>query len=398
MSEKISSGYDDVEAEAERLRQRHTAWSEGLEAAEDVNQRAKDLGDRIAESSDPENEFSYQERLFANGQLQQNDMLHHAKLHYNANLWEARQHYYDNQEAYFDLAKREAEAVTTFYESYFGVCDIYSPEEAKAMADDLRRMRKNPNRKVMIGVMTHPAVLSDDGPRPVEVRDAIREEFPSREEMSGGFIDDPDVFNTVHYADLYGPDGPRKAGEAPDVLKNLELVVQYGGEHLHAIQLDLVWPSSEELKQFKAKYPDIAIILQVGKFSLQEAGNDDQAAIERLREYGDAVDYVLLDMSMGMGKGMEASGLLPMLRTIREQLPDLGLAVAGGLGPESVDLLEPIAREFPDISIDAQGNLKRKDAPRDDRGHLIATYPADLDRSKEYIIKSCVMLDGKLTS
>ena len=134
MSEKISSGYDDVEAEAERLRQRHTAWSEGLEAAEDVNQRAKDLGDRIAESSDPENEFSYQERLFANGQLQQNDMLHHAKLHYNANLWEARQHYYDNQEAYFDLAKREAEAVTTFYESYFGVCDIYSPVEAKAMA------------------------------------------------------------------------------------------------------------------------------------------------------------------------------------------------------------------------------------------------------------------------
>jgi hypothetical protein len=282
------------------------------------------------------------------------------------------------------------------YESYFGVCDVYDPIEAKVMADELRRSRKNPNRKVMIGVMTHPLVLSDDSSVPEEVRDSIREIFPSKEEMAGGFIDDPDVLNTVHYADLYGPNGPRKAEEAPDVLKNLELVVRHGGENLHAIQLDLTWPSASELIQFKDKYPDVIIILQVGKYALAELEGDRQAVVERLRQYQDAIDYALLDMSMGMGTNMEADGLLPMLRLIKEQLPDLGLAVAGGLGPDSVALLEPIANEFPDISIDAQGNLKHKDAPRDEMGHLVATYPADLSRSTEYIRNSCKLLDGKI--
>ncbi len=280
------------------------------------------------------------------------------------------------------------------FEGYFGVCDVYSPEEAKAMADEVRSARKYADRKVMIGVMTHPVVLSDDRPMPEFVREEIRAEFPTKEAMSAGFIDDPDVFNTVHYADLYGPDGPRKGGESPDVFKNLERVVEYGGENLHAIQLDVTWPVSDELKKFKNKYPDIAIILQVGKFGIKEIDSDPHKLVDRMREYGDAVDYILLDMSMGMGKSMESEGLLPMLRTVRDQLPDLGLAVAGGLGPDSVDLLAPIAAEFPDISIDAQGNLKRKDAPRDDRGHLIATEPVDLERTIEYIRKSCAALDN----
>lgn len=280
------------------------------------------------------------------------------------------------------------------YERYIGVCDVYSPDEARAMADELRSERKNPNRKVMIGVMTHRFVLDLDIDIPEDLRKDFSEIFPSREEMSGGFTDDPDVFNTVHYADLYGPDGPRKGGEAPDVLKNLELVVQYGGEHMHAIQLDLTWPKPEELKQFRERHPDIYIILQVGKFALEEAGQDMQEVVNRLREYGDAVDFALLDTSMGKGKGMDAAELLPLLRMIREQLPDLGMAVAGGMGPDSMGVLEPISREFPDISIDSQGNLKHKDAPRDNMGHLVSTYPADLDRSKEYIHKSCAMLDN----
>jgi hypothetical protein len=280
------------------------------------------------------------------------------------------------------------------YERYIGVCDVYSPDEARAMADEIRSERKNPNRKVMIGVMTHRFVLDLDIDIPEELRKDFSEIFPSREEMSGGFTDDPDVFNVVHYADLYGPDGPRKGGEAPDVFKNLEFVVQYGGEHMHAIQLDLTWPNTEDLKQFREKHPDIYIVLQVGKFALEEAGQDMQEVVNRLREYGDAIDFVLFDTSMGKGKGMDATKLLSQLRMVREQLPDLGLAVAGGMGPDSMDVLEPIAREFPDISIDSQGNLKHKDAPRDALGHLIATYPADLDRSIEYIDQSCAMLDN----
>ncbi|MFA5934370.1 MAG: hypothetical protein WC827_00570 [Candidatus Paceibacterota bacterium] len=274
--------------------------------------------------------------------------------------------------------------------SYSGICDVYSPEEAKAMADELRKERKNSNRKVMIGVMTHPLTLNPERGRGIPECDGVREVFPSIEAVSGGFIDDPDVLNTVHYADLYGPN------KGQDIFANLELVVKYGGENLHAIQIDVTWPNIEELKAFKVKHQQLAIILQVGRFALKEVDNDPQKVVERLREYGGSIDFVLLDTSMGKGVGIESEGLLPLLRLIKKELPGLGLAVAGGLGPDqhSMDELEPIAKEFPGISIDAQGRVKHADAPKDALGHMISTIPANLERSKEYIQKSCTMLDN----
>ncbi len=293
-----------------------------------------------------------------------------------------------------DYADAEKQLHNMERDRYFGVCDVISPEQARAMADELRLNRKNPDRKIMIGVMTHPIVLDPDLPVPKKVREEVSKEFPTTEEIAGGFTDDPDVLNTIHYADLYGPNGPWKAEESPDILKNLELCVQYGGENLHAIQLDVTWPDSNELKKFKEKYPNIVIVLQIGKFAINAVNSEPEEVVNRLREYEESIDFALLDMSMGMGKDMEAGGLLPLLRLIHTELPYLGLAVAGGLGPNSMDLLEPIAKEFPGIAIDAQGRLKPADAPRDSSGHIISTLPADLEMSKEYIQKSCTMLDN----
>lgn len=286
-------------------------------------------------------------------------------------------------------------AVLKQYESYTGVCDVISADEARAMADELREHRKNPNRKVMIGVMTHPIVLDLDRPVPEDVRKGISEVFPTREQIALGFTDDPDVLNTIHYADLYGPEGPWKSGQSPDIFKHLEMCVEYGGENLHAIQLDVTWPNVDDIKAFKEKHPDILIVLQVGVFSFREANNDPRQVLENIHQYGDSIDYVLLDTSMGKGKGMDSENLLEMLRLLQSDMPDLGLAVAGGLGPDSLDILQPIADEFPDIAIDAQGRLKPEDSPRDQEGHLVATIPADLDRAKQYISKSCEMLDHK---
>lgn len=270
------------------------------------------------------------------------------------------------------------------YESYAGVCDVISPEEARAMADELRRTRKYSKRKVMIGTMAGHFTLRPEKEDPGGQRGV----FPTREEISRPFTDDPDVLNTIHFADLYRP------REAQTILEDLELVVQYGGEHLHAIQLDVTWPNPEEIITFKDRHPDLAIVLQLGKFSFQEVNDDPEQMVERLRAYGDAVDYALLDMSMGKGQGLDPQGLLPFLRLIRRELPGLGLAVAGGLGPDSMDALEPIAKEFPDISIDAQGRLKPANAKRDALGHLVSTEPADPGRAKDYIRRSCEMLDN----
>jgi hypothetical protein len=182
--------------------------------------------------------------------------------------------------------------------------------------------------------------------------------------------------------------------EVQTLYEDLELVVEYGGENLHAVQLDVTWPDVDDVDRFKAKHPDIAVVLQLGKSAFEAVDHDAQKMVKELDRYGDSIDYVLLDLSMGKGKAMEAESLLSALRQIRQKLPGLGLAVAGGLGPESVHLLEPIAQEFPDISIDAQGRLKPPDAPVDDRGHITSKVPADLARSEEYIRKSCAILDN----
>ncbi|MFH1089029.1 MAG: hypothetical protein V1716_01230 [Candidatus Uhrbacteria bacterium] len=285
---------------------------------------------------------------------------------------------FDGEKVFMD-----SEAIRKAYERYFGVCDVVSPEQARAMADELRQNRKSLNRKIMIGVMAGHFSLRPEGDDPGGQRTV----FPTREEMSKGFIDDPDVLNTVHFADLYRPK------EVQTLFEDLELVVEYGGENLHAIQLDVTWPDTNDLAKFKSKHPELLIILQLGKFAFKEASNNPQKVVDQLREYGDSVDFVLLDMSMGKGQAMESEGLLPLLRLIKEELPDLGLAVAGGLGPDSMDLLEPIAKEFPGISFDAQGRLKPADTKRDSLGHVASTIPADPGRSQEYIRKSCAMLD-----
>lgn len=290
---------------------------------------------------------------------------------------------FEAAEGYADLTP-ESDETTETYERYVGVCDVLSPEEARAMADELREHRTDPNRKVMIGVMAGHFTLRPDA----EGGEGQRAVFPTRDEMASGFTDDPDVLNTVHFADLYRP------REAQTLFEDLDLVVDHGGDHLHAVQLDVTWPDINDVDKFKEKHPNIAVVLQLGEAAFDMVDHDPQQMVEELDKYGDSIDYVLLDLSMGKGRAMQAEELLGALRLIRQELPGLGLAVAGGLGPESVHLLEPIAEEFPDISIDAQGRLKPANAPVDDRGHVTSKVSADLTRSEEYIRKSCAILDN----
>jgi hypothetical protein len=272
---------------------------------------------------------------------------------------------------------------------YIGVCDVYDPEEARVMVDELRGYRTNPSRKLMVGVMAHPLSLDPNKGQGIPECDDVRKVFPVRTSLASAFSDEPDVLNTIHYADLYGPN----AGK--NLYDNLKSCVQYGGKNLHAIQLDVAWPDIHELARFKQNH-SLDIVLQVGSKAMEKADYDPRRVVEKLREYGESINYALFDLSMGKGKLMEANKMLPFLREVQRDLPHLNLSVAGGLGPESArELLEPIAREFPDISIDAQGNLKRKDTPKDALGHLVSIYAADLDRSLGYIRKSCAVLDRR---
>ena len=127
---------------------------------------------------------------------------------------------------------------------------------------------------------------------------------------------------------------------------------------MHAVQLDLIWPTCYKILEFRWHHPEIKIILQVGAKAFEAIDHNQDWLVSRLKNYGPAIDYVLLDKSGGRGLGMDVEGLRPYLRAIRDAGLTIGLAVAGGLGPDTMHLVEPLIPEFPDLSWDAQGKLR----------------------------------------
>ncbi|MBU1179748.1 hypothetical protein KJ885_02290 [Patescibacteria group bacterium] len=249
---------------------------------------------------------------------------------------------------------------------YIGITDFMDSDEVMRALYMLSRVADGLNRKLMIGVMMSRKTLNDiptKWARAFPHKDHIRWIFFQPEEMQ---------LNTLHYADYDGI----------EVAKNLEKAVSYGGQNLHALQLDMIWPEATVIREFRTKHPHIQIIIQANSVALEQVENNPELLIAKLKEYGDAIDYVLLDKSMGRGLGMNANALLPFARAVANNLPKLGIAAAGGLGPDTLHLVEPLVKEFPDISIDAQGKLRPSGSALD---------PIDWNMAKQYLRRALEM-------
>jgi len=194
--------------------------------------------------------------------------------------------------------------------------------------------------------------------------------FPSKERIAGIFSSD-ETYNCLHYADY---------DNNPDLWKSLATAISCGGIGIHAIQLDMVWPDPGEVANgVHASRKQIEVILQIGKNALEEIGNDPQRVVDRLGDYEGVIHRVQLDKSMGKGLGMDADGLIPFARAIRENFPALGIGAAGGLGPETIQLVEPLVAVLSDLSIDAQGRLRPSGNALD---------PIDWSMAGNYLVKA----------
>ena len=194
--------------------------------------------------------------------------------------------------------------------------------------------------------------------------------FPPKEKIKDIFSSD-EVYNCLHYADY---------DNNPDLWKILAKAISYGGVGIHALQLDMIWPDPGQIAHgVHTSRKQIEVILQIGKNALERVNNDPQAVIEKLSDYEGIIHRVLLDKSMGRGLGMDANGLIPFARAIRKNFPKLGIGAAGGLGPETIQLVEPLVKLFPDLSIDAQGRLRPSGNALD---------PIDWNMAGKYLIKA----------
>lgn len=190
--------------------------------------------------------------------------------------------------------------------------------------------------------------------------------WPRKDELPDIF-GHPDTYNCLHYADYDG---------LPGLSDSLADAVGHCGGRLHAVQLDMVWPDHREIKRFHAAHPHLEIILQIGRLAFASVENDPERLIDRLRRYTGATQRLLLDRSGGEGKALNADLIAPHLRMVRTHLPTLGLGVAGGLGPRTISLLDPLLVEFNGLSIDAQGRLRPSGDAKD---------PVDWDMAAAYL-------------
>lgn len=250
---------------------------------------------------------------------------------------------------------------------YIGITDFTCEPEVKAMLEVIRSASDDsPIRKLGVGVMMSRKTL---GGLPSRYNNI----FPSKEKVADIFVDDPLAYNVLHYADY----------EGIFVLDNLLEAVKWSGPNLEAIQLDMIWPDPGTIKTFREYHPKIQLILQINPPALEQVHKDNNQLVERLKYYEPYLEGVLLDMSMGRGVAMHWMDLLQYLGAISRGLPDIGLVLAGGLGPDSLGLVKPlVALSKSEISIDAEGKLRPS-------GSMM--QPIDWNMAADYLIKAVNM-------
>lgn len=252
---------------------------------------------------------------------------------------------------------------------YIGITDFTDFAQVTHMFRVFRENRPSNSHLVLhIGVMMSYKTLNGIGTK-------WSAAFPPKERIVDIFRPcDEEVFYCLHYADY------------DHITKSTDLVrgIEHAGPWVNAVQLDMPWPDPGMVANgVRASQKQIEVILQIGKNAFDEAGGDPREIIRRLEDYEGVIHRVLLDKSMGRGLGMDAKGLIPFARAIRNRFPKLGIGAAGGLGPDSIELVRPLIKEFPDLSIDAQGKLRPSGNALD---------PIDWDMASLYLIRALKLL------
>ncbi len=276
--------------------------------------------------------------------------------------------------------------------SYISITDFYTPEQVLMMADFFEEHAAGrQDVRLGVGLMMSRKWVND---LPTKWADAWakKEIYPSLFQSNWlRSIGQPVLYNTLHYADYEGIDICQNLCKAVEIAGGVYVKdnpYNDGTKHIHAIQLDMVWPDKKEIAKFcEPDMPgaNLDTILQINTKALEQVDNDPAKLVAKLSEYQFCIRRVLLDKSMGRGLGMDAEALLPFARAIRNDsfTRRLGIGFAGGLGPKTLHLVEPVLAEFPDASWDAQSKLRPSGSAMD---------TVDWDMAKEYVLQSLKLM------
>lgn len=246
---------------------------------------------------------------------------------------------------------------------YVGVTGFMS--RAKVI-EALAMVPQGSTRRLMVGVLMSSKTLAGQSNR-------WPGRYPKKETIADIFIADPRALNLIHY----NTDHPET------LLTQLMEITELAGPHLDGFQLNTAWPPISQLEDYRKTYPEKFLLLQVGGKAMTQVESMERFT-ELVGAYLPMIDAILIDPSGGKGEALDAVKGVEYLHAVREY-PTLGIGIAGGLGPDTLHLLDPLVREFPKLSIDAEGRL-RTPKPEDE---------LRIDAMRTYLENAFSILAGK---
>lgn len=173
--------------------------------------------------------------------------------------------------------------------------------------------------------------------------------YPRPGDIAEIFPDDRRALNLIHYA----------TDERESLANQLKLIKEhYAGPHCHGFQLNIKWPDMHVLELLKKTYPGIVFVLQVGGGAMETVLKSPARIARMISAYDGLADYALLDPSGGEGRAIDPRFAMECLDRLHEIPMRMRLGFAGGLSDDSLPTFAKHLQAYPDLSVDAEGQLR----------------------------------------
>lgn len=175
--------------------------------------------------------------------------------------------------------------------------------------------------------------------------------YPKIGSISGIFPKkSPSVLNLVHYS----------TKDDQTLLAQLVDLTEIAGTNLDGIQLNMTWPKISSIAGYKKEYPQNKIILQVGPHALSAIKYSPELLLGKIKDYKQWIDGVLIDFSGGIGKPLDTERAMTIVTLLKGNISTIGVVIAGGISPLTINRIRPIIEKFPDLGIDAESGLRNQ--------------------------------------
>lgn len=247
---------------------------------------------------------------------------------------------------------------------YIGITGFMSLVDAQRV---LETISIDTERLLMIGVLASLKTVKG-------IQNKWPNRYPSMAAIAGIFPEHPLALNLIHYS----------TKEVDTLVEQLIAMADFGGVNLHGFQLNVIWPAPAILRAYRKQEATKQIVLQIGSRAFELVNHSPEQLAAKVAEYEGLVEYVLLDQSGGYGSLIDPERASDYLRALKANSLSMSLGIAGGLSPDAISVIEPLAKEFPNLSIDAEGRLRTAE------GHL------DLELASQYVSKALAIFGSIL--